>query len=153
MIWNVIAITIAILSVVITGFIAKLAFKEQKLRLRPWVYVGTTNSKVTKQIAIKLMITNCGLLPAPKVVFLSELTIGDTDLGVTPRPTEPYVLLPNQEVYEHITLTEEETKLVVQEASRLTSRVEINYQGGYYKSSYLFNVDDKTLTVLSADAG
>ena len=47
MIMDIIAIIIAIFSAIFTGIIAKLSFKEQKLRLRPRVYVDKIGTVIS----------------------------------------------------------------------------------------------------------
>jgi hypothetical protein len=64
------ALIIALLAAAFTGYHVYLAFREQRQRLRPYVYVDSINediSTVTNTIKMELVIKNCGLMIAKNV--------------------------------------------------------------------------------------
>lgn len=94
------ALVIALLAAVFTGYHVYLASKEHKLRLRPHVYIGKQNAKVTdKALVFHIGITNCGLSLARKTTISSELELnGDVMKNLKPSATKHCIISPNQTI-------------------------------------------------------
>ncbi len=153
-----IAIGIALLSVLFTGVMAKLAFKEQKLRLRPHVYIEKQNVKVTdKALVFHMGMTNCGLSLARKTTISSELKLnGDVLKNLKPSITKHSIISPNQTIGYGFRLEEPTRSVVLQEEVKLTTKIEIRYQGNgkcyYFISTFAYNPRNNKCIVIEADA-
>ena len=86
---DIVALIISICAAAFAGVVACIAFREQRLRLRPYVYIGKANAAITdKALVINIGITNCGLLPAKITTISSELKF-DGDLYSPPPWVNP----------------------------------------------------------------
>ena len=154
-----VAIGIALLSALFTGVMAKLAFNEQKRRLRPYMYIGKTDTNITdKTLVFHIGMTNCGLSPARKVIISNEFHLnGDVIKKRESSATTKYVIvLPNQTIGKDIIFEEPDRSKILQGEVKLTAKIEIRYQGYgkcyYFISTFVFNLRNKKWTVVEADA-
>ena len=155
---DIVALIISICAAAFAGVVACIAFREQRLRLRPYVYIGKANAAITdKALVINIGITNCGLLPAKITTISSELKFdGDVIKKLKPSATMHAIILPNQTIGDTFRLEEPARNMILQEKVKLTAKIEIRYQGNrqshYFISTFVFNPQNKKLILVEADA-
>ena len=95
---DIIAIIIAIFAVIFTGIMATLSFKEQKLRLRPRVYIDRIDTVVSlDRLTFIVNIQNCGLLPAKNVRISPILKVDGKSKELQPEDVQSKaIIVPNQ---------------------------------------------------------
>jgi hypothetical protein len=92
---DIIAIVIAAMSAVFTGVMAYLLAKEQKYRLRPFVYVDRIDQNVSGgKVEWQVITKNCGLLPATKTITVVTLYADKTqkNVAMSEKPSRAIIL-------------------------------------------------------------
>lgn len=73
------ALCISILAAVFAGVVAVLAFKEQRYRLRPHLYVDNISVNCTKTaMTTAVVVKNVGLVTAKNVTISPSISLGET---------------------------------------------------------------------------
>ena len=93
---EIIALIISLFSAGFVWYTAYLMRKEQRLRLRPWIYTELTSWEIDKT-SIKFMfsIKNVGLILGRNITSVCKLQIGDTIISSSSSDYLP-LIVPNQ---------------------------------------------------------
>jgi hypothetical protein len=146
MILGVIAIVIAVLSAGFTGWMAIMNYNEQKVRLRPQVYIDRIDTNIKSDtIFFKSHIKNCGLLPANNVTISLSLSLGDrkqkTNIAEPGATESVAVILPNQVFYNTMYIKKPAWDDVLSGKKALTAETKIDYRSG--KKEYSYYIESK----------
>ena len=144
------ALIISICSVIFAGIVAMLSFKEQKLRLRPYVFVSGIDNN-TFDVAI----TNCGLLPAKKATISVIQRFNNQVIEQPSSSTKYSIILPNQILYTTVEIDETTKSQMLQGKIQFAVEIEIKYYSNgvsyFYKVIYDINPKEGWV-VVEADA-
>jgi hypothetical protein len=138
------AFIISIFSALFAGFVTLLAFREQRLKLRPYVYISVIDPKT-----LDVEITNCGLLPAKRVTVSVYQRFKNQVIEQESGSTKHAILLPNQQIYSSIDrqLLEGERPVSIE----IMIQYHSNNASYYYKTIYEFNPEGEWI-IVEADA-
>lgn len=152
------ALVIALLAAAFTGYHVYLAFKEQKLRLRPQVYVDEIDTDISAAvITVRIAIQNAGLLPAKNVRISPVLVLGNVkrELSDEDRRSRA-IILPSQRVWNTMQVKGEAKDNVLQGKELLLAEVKVDYESSrqkyFYKGLYEFSSGKKAWVLLEGDA-
>ncbi len=154
----VIAIIISVVAVVFSGLLAILAFREQRLRLRPYVHIDRIDTNVTNESIIwRLGIKNVGLLPAKKVVISPSLHTETISKGLADdEQSSKAIILPQQIFWNRVGVKGETKQNIMQGKSNLRMDVSIIYEGigkrFYFEAHYTYNSQTHSWTFEDGDA-
>jgi len=96
---------------VFSGLLAVLAFREQRLRLRPYVCIERIDTHITDEtITWRLGIKNVGLLPAKKVVISPTLSTQTMSKGLTEDKQRSKAIIVPQQIFWNSVRVKGETK-------------------------------------------
>jgi hypothetical protein len=96
MVLGIIAIIIAVFSAGFTGWMALMSFREQKVRLRPHVYIDRIDTSDKNDILEGLTsISNCGLLPATNLTITGKISLSN-GVEIPAQAESNVILVPNQ---------------------------------------------------------
>jgi len=153
------ALIIALFAAAFTGYHVYLAFKEQKHRLRPYVYVDRVDTDISDEaLTFRIAMTNCGLLPARQTTLSNVVKLNGQIIEKKPELTltKHAIVLPNQIVRNSIRIAEPTRSKILQGTIRLTDEIEIRYKSNresyYFKVNYVFNLQEKGFTMIEGDA-
>ena len=140
------ALIIALVAAAFTGYHVYLAFKEQRLRLRPYVYVDSINqdiSTVTNTIKMELVIKNCGLMIAKNARISPVLSFdGIPQKQIALEKPAKAMILPQQIVLNPMQIQGEIMKKVLQGQVSAKIDIRIDYESAgqkyFYKGTYTF---------------
>jgi len=140
------AIVVSVLAAAFTGIMAVLASREQRFRLRPYVYIDRIDTHASSEsIVWRLAIKNIGLLPAKDVRISPLLSTDGPSRGLD--KDEEYskaIIVPQQVIWNSVGIKGETKQRVIQGKTKLKMDVNVNYEGMgkkyYYKAHYTYNV-------------
>jgi len=140
------ALIIALFAAAFTGYHVWLAFREQRLRLRPYVYVDSINediSAVTNTIKMELVIKNCGLMIAKNTRISPVMSLdGVPQQQVALEKSAKAMILPQQIVLNPMQIQGEFVKKLLQGQASAKIDVHIDYESAgqkyFYKGTYTF---------------
>ena len=146
MVLGILALVISILAAAFSGIIAKLGLKEQKLRLRPYIYVDSINediSTVTDTIRMELVIKNCGLMIAKNARISPVLSFdGIPQKQIAVEKPAKAMILPQQIVLNPMQIQGEIVKKMLQGQVNAKIDIHIDYESAgqkyFYKGTYTF---------------
>ncbi len=146
MVLNITAIIISVLAATFTGILALLAFREQKFRLRPYIYIDRIDTHASAEsIVWRLAIKNIGLLPAKDVRISPLLSADGLSKGLD--KDEEYskaIVVPQQVIWNSVGIRGETKQKLIQGKIKLEMDVSINYEGAgkqyHYRAHYTYNV-------------
>jgi len=139
------ALIIALLAAAFTGYHVYLAFREQKLRLRPYIFVDNINTDIntsTDTIKAELEIKNCGLMTAKNVTISPVLYLDGIQMPQM-KLEQPHkaMIMPQQICKNPVQIKGGITK-VLQGQVNVKIDVRIDYESGgqqyFYKGTYTF---------------
>lgn len=142
---DILALIISCIAALFAGTVAKLGFKEQKLRLRPYIYVDRINTNIstsTDTINAELEIKNCGLMTAKNAKISPVLSLdGIPQKQIALEKPHKAMIMPQQICKNPVQIKGGITK-VLQGQVNVKIAVRIDYQSGgqqyFYKGTYTF---------------
>jgi len=152
------AFIISLFAVAFAGIMAKMAWKEQKLRLRPYLYIDTIDTRISNELmACKVVIKNIGLMVAKNVILSPVLTSdGLNKVAKMDEERSKLIMVPQQILYETFEVTGQELQNVLQGEVTLKLDFDIDYEGMgkqlYYKAHYTYSPEIKLWIFDSGDA-
>lgn len=155
---EVIAIIISLASAGFTGTLALFTRREQKLRLRPHVYVDKIDTVVAEEgIIWRLGMKNIGLLPAKKLKLSPIILFDGQSHGLEPgKGRSQGIIVPNQVVWYTMRVGKEPKQKVMEGKAKLAMDFVINYESGgkqyHWKAHYTYRSDTNTWEISEADA-
>lgn len=156
---GVIAIVVSGFAVIFVAVVAILSYREQRLRLRPYVYVDSVDIHSTaNSIMFKNKIMNSGLMPENNLSIDPSIAVGEMtrELGADEIRSRA-ILVPNQIIwFSQIGVTGPAAQSVMRGEVQLRFTITLDYEGAgrkyHYNATYLFNHARRTCIIVDGEA-
>jgi hypothetical protein len=156
--YEVIAIIISLLSVVFTASKWASEKKEQKLRLRPQIYIeDIINTNFTSNsLMLKITIKNVGLLPAKNMTILRTIRTDNYETSLGGEHPSKGLIVPNQTLFNTPIITGQAFINIFNSKTEAHLVIRIDYESGdnkyFYEVRNLFDPIGRRWAMLEGDA-
>jgi len=152
------AFIISIIAAIFAGVVALIAFREQKLRLRPHIYIDKINVVSSEsELLFPIIVSNAGLLPAKNVTINPELQSGESKTTLNDDAfRSKAIVVPAQIIANTPGVKGQLMVDILQGKVPLHMNIDIHYEGNrqkyYYKAKYEFHPENRRWAILEGDA-
>lgn len=156
MVLGAIAIVIALLSAGFTGWMAVMNFREQKVRLRPHVYIDKIDTSDKNGVLEGVThISNCGLLPAKNLGITGKLVLSN-GVEIPAERESSVILVPRQVIKNRFGVKNPTRAKVLSGQLELTITYRLDYHFGnneyYYEAVFVINPTNKHWIIKESNA-
>jgi hypothetical protein len=156
---DIIALVVSIVAALFAGTVAYLSIREQRMRLRPYVYVDSINNIFAQgSLSFSAKIMNAGLIPAENVVINPRIQVGEKIKTLTKDDMRSKaIIVPNQVFwFSQMGVSGEQFQQVMRGEVKLSFTIAFDYEGAgkkySYSADYKFDQVRKTCTIISGSA-
>ncbi len=152
------ALLISILAALFAGVMALLAFREQRLRLRPQVYIDRIKTNVSSNLlTFQTVIQNVGLLPAKNMTISPVLKVNNAIIELSDEARRSKaIVIPKQKFENPMQVSGKTKDAILKGSATLHAEIRVDYEANgkeyYFWARYEFNSERESWTILDGDA-